>query len=389
MKAFALLALVPLATAVPYGQPAYGYGGYGSHGGYGGHGYGHPAPKPQANCSVEDVHESAQVCVPTLETTCNPIKLVRKSIVDKELCYDVTRTVCTESTEEIDNEICNYSYKPKTETTSAQNVEVSFQKECDTQMVTMCDTVKVGYGHGYGHGYGKGYGYGHGYGHGYGKGHGKGYKHVCKQVEQETCRNVPVVTPVQPAVDVTYPEPMETCINKPISLPRISCENLTENKCITVPQVEKVTDSVDVCETKLSRPDCQEVELDLPQQVCVEMVYGFSHDKYEEPKYEEPKYEEPEYEEPKYEEPKYEEPKYEEPKYEKPKYEEPKYEEPKYEEPKYEEPKYEEPKYEEPKYEEPKYEEPKYEEPKYEEPKYEEPKYEEPLYEDKTTASSY
>merc|ERR1711911_308109 len=161
-----------------------------------------------------------------------------KSIVDKEQCYDVTRTVCTESAEDIDNEICTYSYQPKTETTSAQNVEVSFQKECDTQIVTMCDTVKSGYGHGYGHGYGKGYG------HGYGKGHGKGYKQVCKQVEQETCRNVPVVTPVEPAVDVTYPEPIEACVNKPISLPIISCEDLTENKCITVPEVEEVTDSL-------------------------------------------------------------------------------------------------------------------------------------------------
>merc|ERR1712071_209978 len=206
------------------------------------------------------------------------------------------------STEEIDNEICTYSYEPKTETTTAQNVEVSFEKECDTQMVTLCDTVKVGYGNGYGNGY------------------GKGYKHVCKQVEQETCRNVPVVTPVQPPVGVTYPEPIETCVNKPISLPRISCEDLVENRCITVPEVEEVTDSVDLCETKLGAPACQDVELTLPQQVCIEMVYGFSHDKYEEPKYEEESQyeEEPKYEEPKYEEPKYEEPKYEEPKYEKP-----------------------------------------------------------------------
>merc|ERR1712071_371243 len=202
------------------------------------------------------------------------------------------------STEEIDNEICTYSYEPKTETTTAQNVEVSFEKECDTQMVTLCDTVKVGYGHGYGKGYG--HGYGHGYGNGYGNGYGKGYKHVCKQVEQETCRNVPVVTPVQPPVDVTYPEPIETCVNKPISLPRISCEDLVENRCITVPEVEEVTDSVDLCETKLGAPACQDVELTLPQQVCVEMVYGISLDKYEEPKYEkEPQYEEePQYEQP-------------------------------------------------------------------------------------------
>merc|ERR1739840_24548 len=56
----------------------------------------------------------------------------------------------------------------------------------------------------------------------------------CKEVAQETCYNVPVVTVVEPEVTVSYPEPIKTCVNKPILLPRISCADLTENKCITV-----------------------------------------------------------------------------------------------------------------------------------------------------------
>merc|ERR1712055_227144 len=289
MQAFVLVALVPLVSALPsspyhpapsYGHPAPAYGhaapAYAHHAPAYGHSYEHP----KHNCSVQDVVEPAEVCVPAFETVCNPVELTRKSIVDKEQCYTVTRTVCSESIEEIDNEICTYSYQPKTETTTAKTVEVTFNKECKTQMVTVCQPA--GYG-----------GYGQGYGHNY-----------CKEVAQETCYNVPVVTPVQPSVDVTYPEPIETCVNKPISLPRISCENLVENRCITVPEVEKVTDSVDLCETRLGRPACQDVELTLPQQECVEMVYGVSHDKYEEPTYEETKYEEePNYEEvPQYEE---------------------------------------------------------------------------------------
>ena len=73
--------------------------------------------------------------------------------IDVEQCYDVTRTVCTESIEEIDNEICTYSYQPKTETTSAKTVEVTFKKECVTQMVTVC---QPGY-HSPGYGYSKGW----------------------------------------------------------------------------------------------------------------------------------------------------------------------------------------------------------------------------------------
>ena len=75
-----------------------------------------------------------------------------------------------------------------------------------------------------------------------------------------------------------YPEPIKTCVNKPIQLPRISCEDLTEEKCITVPEIEPVTESVDKCVTGLTAPACQAVELTLPKQVCVELIYGHAED---------------------------------------------------------------------------------------------------------------
>merc|ERR1712194_583441 len=130
-----------------------------------------------------------------------------------------------------------YSYQQKTEATTAKTVEVPYKKVCDTQMVTVCQPTP-------------GYGY-HSYGHNY-----------CKEVAQETCYNVPVVTPTEPAVNVVYPEPIKTCVNKPISLPRISCEDLSEEKCIT----------------QLAAPACQNVELTLPKQVCKEINYGYAED---------------------------------------------------------------------------------------------------------------
>merc|ERR1712106_371679 len=190
-------------------------------------------------------------------TVCNPIDLSRKNVKDVEQCYTVTRTVCTESIEEIDNEVCTYSYQPKSEETTAKTVEVSFVKECETQMVTVCQPAQYGYGHGHGHGYGHNY---------------------CKEVAQETCYNVPVVTVVEPAVTVTYPEPLKTCVNKPISLPRISCEDLSEEKCITVPEVEVVSETFEKCITQLAAPACQNVELTLPKQVCKEINYGYAED---------------------------------------------------------------------------------------------------------------
>lgn len=204
--------------------------------------------------------EIAEVCTPAFETVCENVDLAIKRIVDVEFCYTVTRTVCTESIEEIDNEVCSYSYQRHEEATTAKTVEVTFEKQTNVQMVTVCQPTPS-YG-GYGHG-----GYSSGYGHNY-----------CKEVAQETAYNVPVVTAVDVDVTVAYPEPIKTCVNKPISLPRVSCEDLSEERCITVPEVEDDVESVEKCQTQLAAPACQKVELTLPKQVCVELVYGYAHE---------------------------------------------------------------------------------------------------------------
>jgi hypothetical protein len=237
--------------------------------------YGHPAPAyghhapayayeaPKHNCSVQDVVEAAEVCTPAFETVCAPVELPIKKIIDVEQCYDVTRTVCSESIEVVENEICVYHYEQKSEETTAQTVEVTFERICDTQMVTVCQPTP-------------GYGY-HSYGHNY-----------CKEVAQETCYNSPVVTPTNPPVTVAYPEPIKTCVDKPISLPRISCEDLTENKCITVPEVEDDVAIIEKCITQLGAPDCSTVELTLPKQVCKEINYGYAEETHSVEPYEAP-----------------------------------------------------------------------------------------------------
>merc|ERR1712079_936814 len=156
-------------------------------------------------------------------------------IVDSELCYTVTATVCSESIQVVENEICTYSYQQKSEDTTAKTVAVTFEKICDVQMVTVCQSTP-------------GYGY-HSYGHNY-----------CKEVAQETCYNSPVVSVDEPAVTVAYPEPVKTCVQKPIDLPVISCVDIKTEKCIT----------------QLGAPDCSTVELTLPKQVCKEINYGYA-----------------------------------------------------------------------------------------------------------------
>merc|ERR1712203_801732 len=180
------------------------------------------------------VTEIADVCVPAFETVCAPVELAIKIIVDKEFNYQVTRTVCTESIDIIPNEVCSYAYQQKTEETTAKTVEVTFEKKEDVQMVTVCQPGHHGYGYG---------SYGHNY---------------CKEV--------------------AYPEAIKTCVDKPISLPRVTCEDIVEDRTITVPEVEDSVVLVEKGGTKLAAPACQKVELTLPKQVCVELVYGYAHE---------------------------------------------------------------------------------------------------------------
>merc|ERR1719384_2393793 len=120
MKAWLSLLVPALAAGVPtqtyHAAPAYGHAPA--------YGYEHP----KHNCSVLDVVEQADVCTPHIDTTCAPVELSRKSVKDVEQCYAVTRTVCSESIEEIDNEVCSYTYQPKNEETTGKTVEITFEK---------------------------------------------------------------------------------------------------------------------------------------------------------------------------------------------------------------------------------------------------------------------
>ena len=219
-----------------------------------------PYEKAKHNCSVDETLQVAQVCTPDLETECVEESTPIKIVASKSQCYTTTRTICTVSDEEIENEVCQYKYQNRIEKTKAKTVEIEFSKECTTQMVTVCEPA----------GYGPQpvppplYGYTR---------HGHVSEHYCKEVAQETCEHVPVVKIIEPSVEVRYPEPIKSCTDKPIHLPQISCEDISVERCIDVPEVKDSTETIRKCSTVIS-PGCQEADLMLPKQVCSELTYG-------------------------------------------------------------------------------------------------------------------
>jgi len=209
---------------------------------------------PKQNCSVIDEVVKAKVCTPALNTKCASVDFKVKSIIDKEQCQDITRTVCSSIEEVIENKICVYSHEKESKDTVAKTIEVTYAKECTTQRVTVCQPAQ---GHSY-HSYGQ-------------------PQQYCKEEDQETCYNVPKVTAVDTKVSVIYPSPIKTCSNKPITILKISCEDIVKEKCITVPDVKEETEKVEKCEVSLAEPKCQYIDLTLPKQVCVGLVYRLGH----------------------------------------------------------------------------------------------------------------
>ena len=134
----------------------------------------------------------------------------------------------------------------------------------------------------------------------------------CKDVEQETCYNAPeLVEEIQPVTNTVaeaqevstckpYSQPtdiaVQVCEDKPVEVVRVSCEDVTTEKCVIVPEVEEAEEEVrhrkpvlctvsvhcsiiqvEVCRPEIASPECNTVSLELPKEHCIEIVYGYAH----------------------------------------------------------------------------------------------------------------
>ena len=165
-------------------------------------GYGSPHHEyPTHNCTVSTLSLTGETCTPTFTQVCQTVSVVAKVVVDREQCYPVTRTVCTDRVEPVDNEICVYKYEPLAIETEAVTATVSYTTPCVTQIVTVCAP---------------GYGY--------------EAEVNCKDVEQETCYNAPELAEEVQDRTIVVPEPQKVCQDKPIDLVVVECENITTEK---------------------------------------------------------------------------------------------------------------------------------------------------------------
>ena len=70
-------------------------------------------------------------------------------------------------------------------------------------------------------------------------------------------------------MDLTLPRPAEKCVNRPILLPRVSCKQVEERRCMKVPVVQEgLMVNIEKCSVTYDQEECVQVRLDLPRQAC-------------------------------------------------------------------------------------------------------------------------
>ena len=70
-------------------------------------------------------------------------------------------------------------------------------------------------------------------------------------------------------VEILLPYPDEKCVNNPVLLPRLSCQQVEDRHCMAVPVVrEGLSISVTKCEVNYKDEECLESVLSLPRQAC-------------------------------------------------------------------------------------------------------------------------
>jgi len=219
--------------------------------------YHHPHTPPQphgpgieydrAKCAVDYVEKEAEVCVPTFKTDCEREDVKNGLVIEQqEECYQVTKTVCTETEEISDSEVCAYSFTLIPVETEAKLVDVKWEKSCAD------DTICVNPHHAVG---------------------GYAAPTHCVEEYRHVCHLSPVLYPVIKKVVIKLPQPVETCINKQVLLPRVECDQVHERRCMLVPRTHPGPNiKLDKCSVVVGDQACSDTILQLPRQACPQKI---------------------------------------------------------------------------------------------------------------------
>ena len=70
-------------------------------------------------------------------------------------------------------------------------------------------------------------------------------------------------------MDISYPDPVTKCDLKKLDLGKIKCNEVKEQYCYETVESEDYEVQVEVCNTTLGTPKCENRQIAVPEEVCV------------------------------------------------------------------------------------------------------------------------
>ena len=96
-------------------------------------------PDHHPHCRLDSAQDYGTVCVkiPTTDCTTETMRNGVRIVTDQD-CYKVVKTVCTEDTEVVNNEVCATYYEETKVQAEIKTVTASFQRVCRVEEVSQC-----------------------------------------------------------------------------------------------------------------------------------------------------------------------------------------------------------------------------------------------------------
>ena len=203
------------------------------------------------NCTVQEVEEVGQICTPDILTSCDNVVTSSARVSSQYTCFNISNTVCTVQDRLVEQSVCRYHYQYRLQEAGVEAVEVTYEKECRDQSVTVCDPHYLQH---------------------------LQHQH-CRDISQQTCHLRPQVKRSHEMVEVRYPEPVLTCGQQTVRLPRIQCQVRVRETCLSQPALHHTEETVASCgsQAQPGQPGgetCRRARLSLPTQTCRERDFG-------------------------------------------------------------------------------------------------------------------
>ena len=228
------------AKHLAYRSPLVGVGGY--NGG---------SELEKHNCTLQEVEEVGHICTPDILTSCDHMVARSARVSTQYSCFNISATVCTVMDRLVDQSVCRYHYQYRLEEAGVEGVEVSYQKECRDQSVTVCNPHNLEH---------------------------LQHQH-CRDISQQTCQLQPRVKRRHEVVEVRYPEPVLTCGDLSLRLPTIKCQVVVRETCVSQPAFHHTDQTLTTCVRQVQAGgaaggSCRRARLSLPTQTCSELDFG-------------------------------------------------------------------------------------------------------------------